>query len=68
MCIQRKVRRPYVDYGVWVLCTFRMFWHVPIGHVTNFAGVRGCYNVSIFGAVFVITSLEEGVSDFLLRS
>ena len=51
MCSQCKVRHPYVDYSALgaVFYTFRTFWHVPIGHVTNFAGVPDCYNVSIFG-------------------
>ena len=31
-----------------VFCTFRTYWDIPIGHVTNFAGSERCYNVSKF--------------------
>ena len=34
-----------------VFCHFRMYWHVPTDHVTNFAGDLGCYNISLFGRI-----------------
>ena len=40
-----------------VFSTFEASWDVPIGHVTNIVGGPGRYNVSIFGAIVVITPL-----------
>ena len=37
----------------------RTFWDVLIGHVTKIGGGPGCYVVSIFGAIFVITPLQR---------